>query len=215
MKAALLILPLTAGALAIPAIGGAQAVDHGQYGETWPVIEPDLMEVIKNRLETAERNGQLEELNRQFAEKVKARVMRPTPVAGLRHAVEDRVWEYDPAVTIERDVHDHKGNLIAAAGQRVNPLDHMALSQKMVFVDGDRPEEIAFARSLDAPEKLKIIFVKGSPFEMMRSHQQRFYFDQGGKLIGKFGIRHTPAVVEQDGDVLLVTEKALPGGSAS
>ena len=43
----------------------------------------------------------------------------------------------------------------------------------------------------------------------MKTHQRRFYFDQDGKLTGHFGIRHTPALVEQKGEVLLVTEQAI------
>jgi hypothetical protein len=38
----------------------------------------------------------------------------------------------------------------------------------------------------------KIIFVSGSPFDAMKPWQRRFYFDQGGTLTPKFGIRHTP-----------------------
>ena len=58
-------------------------------------------------------------------------------------------------------------------------------------------------------QKAKIIFVDGSPFELMKTHQRRFYFDQGGKLTGHFGIRHTPALVEQRGEILMVTEQAI------
>ena len=114
----------------LPGLPEARAVDHGQMGEAWPVIEPDLMEVIKARLEEARATGRLDELNEQFATRVKQRVMRPVPVAGIRAAEEDRTWEFDPAVTLESDIRDHQGNLIAMAGQRVNPLDTVALTQK-------------------------------------------------------------------------------------
>ena len=187
----------------------AQAVDHGQMGQTWPVIEPDLMSVIKARLDRAQANGELEELNQRFAEKVKARVMRPSSVAGIRRAEVTRSWEFDPAIVVENDIRDHKGNLIAAAGQRVNPLAAAPLSKKLVFVDGDDPKQVEWAMAHGSDQRAKIIFVNGSPFELMKTHQRRFYFDQEGKLTGHFGIRHTPAVVEQRGDVLLVEEEAL------
>jgi conjugal transfer pilus assembly protein TraW len=45
--------------------------------------------------------------------------------------------------------------------------------------------------------KAKIVFVSGSPFDEMKPRQRRFYFDQGGMLVARFGIRHTPAVVSQ------------------
>ena len=127
----------------------AQAVDHGQMGQTWPVIEPDLMSVIKARLDHAQATGKLDELNEQFADKVKQRVMRPVPVAGIRPASETRSWEFDPTLVVENDIRDHQGNLIAAAGQRVNPLAASGLSKKLVFVDGDSADEVAaFLRCL-------------------------------------------------------------------
>ncbi|MEO1489613.1 MAG: type-F conjugative transfer system protein TraW [Pseudomonadota bacterium] len=207
MRLALVIcLALGASASATPKTV-SQAVDHGQMGETWPVIEPDLLSVIKARLDHAQATGKLDELTQRFAERVKQRVMRPVPVAGITRAEETRSWEFDPSIVVENDIRDHKGNLIAAAGQRVNPLGLSGLSKSLVFVDGDDEDQIEWA--LDQGSQAKIIFVDGSPFELMKVHQRRFYFDQDGKLTGHFGITRTPARVEQHGEVLLVTEQAI------
>ena len=205
---ALLVLaaPLLLGA---NTAAGSSAVDHGQMGETWPVIEPDLMSVIKARLDRAQANGEIDALNRRFADKVKSRVMRPVPVAGISPATETRTWEFDPAIIVENDIRDHQGNLIATAGQRVNPFAVTGLSKKLLFVNGDDAGEVAWAVEKGSDNDTKIIFVKGSPFELMKVHQRRFYFDQQGKLTDHFGIRHTPALVEQDGDILQVTEQAI------
>lgn len=187
-----------------------QAIDHGQMGQTWPVAEPDLLSLIKARLDHAKATGKLDEMNRKFAERVKSRVMRPVPVAGISPAEETRSWEFDPSIRIDKDIRDHKGNLIAVAGQRVNPLSASPLSKKLVFIDGDDPAEVAWAIQHGSDARAKVIFVSGSPFELMKVHQRRFYFDQEGRLTGHFGIRRTPALVEQRGDVLLVTEQAIP-----
>ena len=206
---------LVAGGLAVSATassGGAvsgQRVDHGQMGQTWPIAEPDLLSVIKARLDHAAATGKLDQMNRQFAEKVKARVMRPVPVSGISPAEETRSWEFDPSIRIDKDIRDHKGNLIAVAGQRVNPLTAAALSKKLLFVDGDDPAEVEWAMKHGGDARAKIIFVDGSPFELMKVHQRRFYFDQDGRLTSYFGIRRTPALVEQRGDVLIVTEQAI------
>lgn len=190
----------------------AQAQDHGQMGQTWPVIEPDLLSVIKARLDHAQATGKLDEMNQQFAAKVKDRVMRPVPVPGMARAEETRSWEFDPAIVVENDIRDHQGNLIAARGQRVNPLATSGLSKKLVFVDGDDPAEVEWALGHGPDERAKIIFVDGSPFESMKTHQRRFYFDQEGKLSSHFGITRTPALVEAKGDLLLITEQAIPRG---
>ena len=43
----------------------------------------------------------------------------------------------------------------------------------------------------------------------MRTRKVRLYFDQGGNLTNKFGIKAVPAVVEQEGKMLKVREVAL------
>jgi conjugal transfer pilus assembly protein TraW len=184
-------------------------VDHGQMGQTWPVIEPDLLAVIKTRLDAAQASGKLDALNRQFADKVKQRVMQPGPVAGIAAATEVRSWEFDPAIVVENDIRDHRGNLIAVAGQRVNPLALSGLSKKLVFINGNDSAELAWAMQRGGEEAAKIIFVDGSPFTQMQTHRRRFYFDQDGRLTTHFGILHTPAVVERKGDLLLVTEHVI------
>lgn len=214
MRAAVTLLALAGLAVSAPALSGAQsrvnAVDHGQMGQTWPIAEPDLLSVIKARLDHAQATGKLDAMNRQFADKVKSRVMRPVPVEGITPAEETRSWEFDPSLRIDNDIRDHKGNLIAVAGQRVNPLAAAGLSKKLIFVDGDEPAEVAWAMQHGSDARAKIIFVDGSPFELMKVHQRRFYFDQDGRLTAFFGIRRTPALVEQKGDILLVTEQAIP-----
>ena len=187
----------------------SQAVDHGQMGETWPVIESDLMAVIKARLDRAQASGTLDELNQRFAAKVQQRVLRPVPVSGISRAEVTRTWEFDPSIVVESDVRDHQGNLIAAAGQRVNPLAASALTKKLIFVNGDDADEVEWALQNGSDTSAKIIFVDGSPFELMKTHQRRFYFDQSGKLTSHFGISHTPALVEQSGEILHVTEQAI------
>lgn len=56
----------------------------------------------------------------------------------------------------------------------------------------------------------KLILVKGAPLELMKARQRRFYFDQGGNLTEKFGIRAVPARVRQNGRMLEVSEITLP-----
>ncbi len=60
----------------------------------------------------------------------------------------------------------------------------------------------------------KLILVNGAPLEAMSTHKRRFYFDQTGFLSNKFGIAHTPAVVEQAGKVMRITEFAVSKASS-
>ena len=184
------------------------AHDYGQRGTVFPVIERDLLEQIHSRLMQMERSGESARLNEDLKRRTIARVNRPDPVAGIVLASEARRWQFDPTITLAADIRGAKGELIHAAGTRVNPLDSVGLRADLLFLDGDDPDQLAWALKQDANAKL--ILVKGAPLELMKARQRRFYFDQGGKLTERFGIRSVPARVRQQARLLEVSEIALP-----
>lgn len=201
------ILPL--GALLLAALPtGLQARDYGQRGAVFPVIERDLLEQIRTRLAQMEKSGETARLNQELKRRTIARVNRPDPVAGLIRASNTRSWPFDPTITLAADIRGVKGELIHAAGTRVNPLDSVKLRADLVFLDGDDPAQIQWA--LRQAANAKLILVKGAPLELMKAQQRRFFFDQGGKLTEKFGIKAIPARVRQNGRMLEVSEIALP-----
>jgi conjugal transfer pilus assembly protein TraW len=206
------VVTLVAAALLLGPMRG-EAKDYGQAGQAFPIIEPDLLATIEARLRRAEASGELTRMNEVFAKRVEAKVRRPKPVEGLTPARIARSWDYDPTVAIERDIRDQKGNLIAAAGQKVNPLDFVAIRQDLVFIDGDNTDQLAWATARYTDLNAKIIFVNGSPIEQMTAKKRRFYFDQEGRLTSTFGIEHTPAIVSQAGKVMRVTEMVIKSGS--
>ena len=185
------------------------ARDYGQQGTIWPVVEPDLLAQIHARLTHLERTGETAKLGEELKRRTIARVNRPEPVAGLGSAAAARSWRFDPTIVVERDIADAKGRVIVAAGTRVNPLDTVPLRAPLVFLDGDDPEQLAWATRRFASTKAKLILVRGAPLELMKARQHRFYFDQGGTLVKHFGIRAVPATVEQQGRVLIVTEQPV------
>ena len=201
------VLPCIALSLAILPTQ-AQARDYGQRGELFPIVERDLLEQIHSRLVQMEKSGETARLNQELKRRTIARVNRPNPVPGLTSAQESRNWIFDPTITLAHDIRGAQGELIHAAGTRVNPLDSVKLRSDLLFLNGDDPAQIRWALEQDA--KAKLILVKGAPLELMKARQRRFYFDQGGKLTEKFGIRAVPARVRQKGRVLEVSQIALP-----
>jgi conjugal transfer pilus assembly protein TraW len=193
----------------------AAAKDYGQHGTLWPVIEPDLLQQIEARLKHLEASGETARLNERLKQRTIARVNRPEPVAGITEAVTLRSWQFDPTISAERDIADQKGRIIIARGTRVNPLDTVSLRAPLVFLDGDDPAQLAWASARYGKTNAKLILVRGAPLALMKARQRRFYFDQGGTLVAHFGIRAVPAVVEQQGRVLRITETPVkPGGRA-
>ena len=210
-RALLLVAAATLAVFAVP----ASARDYGVAGALFPVVEPDLLATIHARLTTLEQTGATRRLNAELQRRSIARVNRPAPVEGLTRAEAPRSWLFDPAIVLADDISDDRGRLIMARGTRVNPLDSVALRQALVFFDGDDPAQLAWAlqRAANKPpgaKPAKLILVRGAPLELMRTRQRRFYFDQGGTLIRHFSIRALPALVEQQGRQLRISEIALP-----
>ena len=199
--------------LSVSLTSATRARDHGIVGQAFPIIESDLMATMEAKLQHLQATGGIDRMNKELARRAEARVRRPKPVDGITAASEARSWAYDPTIVIEHDVQDQKGNYIARAGQSVNPLDFTVVRQALVFVDGDDAVQMAWATSRYTDLTAKIILVNGSPIEEMTARKRRFYFDQEGRLTGKLGIRHTPAVAVQDGRVMKLSEIKLKGNS--
>lgn len=187
----------------------AMARDYGQQGAVFPVVEADLLTVIRKKLTDMQASGAIDRANRTLAARTAARVRRPAPVDGIVAAIEPRGWIVDPTITVRQDLRDAKGRVVVAAGTRVNPLDTVPLRQRLVFLDGDDPAQVAWATSRTTALNAKLILVKGSPFALMKAERRRFFFDQSGTLTRQLGIRAVPAVVEQQGRTLSIRELVL------
>ena len=200
IRCAALVLATAATLLALP----AAAKDLGVRGATWPVAEPDLLEEIETRLIELQRSGELARLENEARARARRSLEEPEPVPGIAPAREQRSRLFDPGITVAQDIRTADGTLIAAVGTRVNPLERLPLTRDLIFIDGRREAEIAWALGHGRPAK--IVLLAGRPLDLMRRHRRPFFFDTGGRLAARFGIAATPTLVEQDGVRLRLTE---------
>ena len=201
--------------LLLSALGGpAAAVDYGVFGAVFPVEEPSVLDTIMNRLTEMEGNGELAQMQQDMQDTARARINRPRPVEGMRHAEAYRHYNVDLSIILDRDLADHRGVVFARAGTRVNPLEHSRFNQRLVFIDGDDPDQVAFAVDLADREQVKIILVNGAPLELTETHQKLFYFDQGGVISARFGLTVVPSVVTRADPLMMVEEIPVSGGSS-
>ena len=184
-------------------------VDLGVVGPVYPVQEPDLLQAIEARLREKERTGELARLQRQGIARAEASLREPTPVAGPKRTVAPRVTYVDPSLHVARDFLAPDGTTLVRAG-RINPLDHVQLSSRLLFFDARDPNQIAHAaRLIDQHQgRVKPILVGGSFADLTRRWQRPVYYDQGGALVRRLGIRQVPALVSQEGRRLRVEELA-------
>ena len=198
-------------ALAVVLLAGpAFAKDLGVRGRTWPIAETDLLVHIETRLSDLERSGDLARFEREAAERARARIEEPLRVAGMTPAREARSWLFDPAVTVARDIVAADGAVIAAAGTRIEPFAHRPLTRDLLFIDGTRPAEVAWALGYAKPST--IVLVAGRPFDLARAYGRPFFFDQDGALAARLGLGATPSLVTQEGLKLRIAEIALEDG---
>ena len=200
-------------ALALPLFSPVSAKDLGVRGTTWPVAEPDLLERIEARLSAMERSGELARHESQARARARSRLEAPEPVPGIAPARERRSRTFDPSVVVDRDLLAPDGTLLAAAGTRIDPFAHSPLTRDLLFIDGRRPAEVAWALGHEGPSK--IVLLAGRPLALARRHGRTFFFDQGGRLKERLGLRFTPSLVTRDGAHLRIDEIPLEDGAGA
>jgi conjugal transfer pilus assembly protein TraW len=90
----------------------ACAEDLGTIGPTYPIVERDLIEVIKNKFRRVEKTGELAQLQESYKQHVINGIERPKPVAGIRPSEMARTFYIDPTWTLDRNVADEKGSVL-------------------------------------------------------------------------------------------------------
>ena len=183
------------------------AKNLGVRGAVWPVAEPDLLAQIEARLGVMEVSGELARMRGEAVARARKRIEAPPRVEGIGPARIRRTRLFDPSVTVERDIRTHDGVLIAARGVRINPLDAGPLTRDLLFIDGARSVEVAWALRRERPAR--IVLLAGRPLDLMRTHGRPFFFDQGGRLSRRLGLLATPSVVTAEGSALRITEVPL------
>tara|TARA_R110001606_G_scaffold233942_1_gene381548 strand:- start:48575 stop:49234 length:660 start_codon:yes stop_codon:yes gene_type:complete len=196
--------------LVLPLPSTVAAGDFGILGQTWEIAEPDFLLTINSKLKGLEASGELDRLNQQMVKRTKHRVRNPHPVSGISETTKPKTWLHDPSIVVGKDILDHKGRVIAASGTKSNPLENVKFNRRMVFIQGNSKEQIDWAVREFGGFNSRIIFVDGSPFDEMKERKQKFYFDQRGFLVKKFGISQVPAIIEGEGSFLRIREVLPP-----
>lgn len=199
--------------LACLAPAPALARDYGMLGTVFPVEEQSILETIMTRLETMDASGEMAALKSEMQNKTRDYALRPHPVGFVTTTETYRQFEIDLSVRVERDLADQNGVVFARAGTIINPLDYSTFSERIVMIDGDDPDQVAFALSIASEEPTKIILTSGAPLALTKEHGVLFWFDQKGVFARKFQIAHVPAVITRSYPMMLVEE--IPASTAA
>jgi conjugal transfer pilus assembly protein TraW len=187
-------------------------VDHGVHGELFEIMEEDMIKVLMRRLNQLKESGKLEEFQQEFQRKARKSVLEPKKVSHITPTTHERVFYVDSTLTIEGDIVlpegiPHAGHVLARKGDRINPLHTLKPHKGLLFIDGDDEVQQQFA--VEHAHQFDIILVKGKPLALEEHLNLPIFFDQGGIITKRYGIKHVPAKMEIDGDRLKFTEFKL------
>ena len=195
----------------------AAAKDFGTQGHSYQITEQEFLQMIAERLNKIDMKKEQEKMQKV----VRDRVENPRAIEAVKPATSTRSFYFDPTYTLDKDVVLPCGKILHRAGTQVNPLEHMDLNRRLLFIDARRIEQVKWLREeLDKPlpdqkeaVEDKVILVGGSPSTLKKllkdEHKNKVYFDQNGELTARFGITGSPAVVVQDGLRLKIDEIKL------
>ncbi|XVN41976.1 MAG: type-F conjugative transfer system protein TraW [Rickettsia endosymbiont of Argas persicus] len=176
--------------------------DYGVRGHVFPIIEESLLEVIMAKLQTVQHNDDLEKMQEEFKNKVQQKISRPTPVLAIAKANKNRSWYYNPSFIQKTDIKDQTGSIIVKAGTSVNPLEKISWEAPLMFIDGDDEQQIKWVKLRIG----KLVLTSGNPIKIAKKLNKPVFFDQGGVLTTRFKIKAVPAVIEQEGILLKISE---------
>ncbi|MFN7098022.1 MAG: type-F conjugative transfer system protein TraW [Gammaproteobacteria bacterium] len=184
----------------------------GVIGEVFPIIEPDLLQEIHQKLVYLQQTGQLNAVMEKMQNEAKKQIVRPVPVSGMTTTIVNHVRMFDPSIILDKDIVDAEGHVLWRKGTVVNPLVNVHLHEKLIFFNADDPKQLVWAeqKMANSTQAVKPILVEGDWSELMKKWHKPVYFDQGGHLTTRFGITHVPAEVTQENVYFRIEEDVPP-----
>ncbi len=182
-------------------------------GAVYPIVETDMRVMLQHKADALQHSDAWQALQARIQRDAREAIEHPQSVDGITPAIENRAWQMTPSATLTHPIADAQGRVILPMGYTVYPLRTIALHHRYVFIDSERKQEVQWVRQqCGATTRLlpcRIILTAGRPMELSNRLGVPIYFDQQGKISSSFGIHHTPAVMQQQGEHLLLKEVAL------
>ncbi len=177
--------------------------DFGHRGEVFVIEEENLITVLQRKMAQDSSNIVTGSAFQAIIEAAKHPRSPNIPLEAKKY----RIYYYDPTFITQESITDKNGAILFPKGTKINPLTHTKLSTGLLFLNGDDPAHLNWARSQE--RSFKWILVQGNPFELEEQEQRPVYFDQKGFSVSKFKIQQIPARVTQEDLHLKIEEIPL------
>jgi conjugal transfer pilus assembly protein TraW len=190
----------------VPRDSGSSEADL-VVGPTYEIKEPSMLEEMMKKLRADEASGVMRRRMEEGQARALDSLQNPRPNDRISRASAPRTWYYDPSIVVTENIMA-EGKVIVPAGTRVNPLDKVNWSKTWVFIDARDPPQLSYAKRAVSQMRgnAKVVLTGGKLKDTSMALGQAVYFDQGARLVSRFGIGATPATVRQEGKRLRIDE---------
>lgn len=189
-----------------------EETDLGQWGSTYPIEEVDLIEDMKSRVALIDWDKKKENAYKNYWQKAS--------FIDLPNAQEDREYEFDPTVTVTKDILGATGEILAHKGQRFNPLDMLPFTKTIFIFDATNKKQSMFVKEqideLKAASKAFILIttrIDGTrgwkAFDDIEALYKRPVYLLNKQLKNRFSINKVPTIISAQGRVFIIKEKKL------
>lgn len=185
----------------------ANAESLGTYGRAYPIKERDAIEAMKDAVRQKLANGGKEQMIKGAQDRYLASLNNVTTPPGIQAARTNATRLVDLTETVPETITDGRGNVVAAAGTKINPLAIKPLTKKVFFIDARDQRQLDLVKQ-HASGNDKVILLGGSVFKANKYLKRMVYLDIPG-LHKRMQVRKLPSVISQQGQLLKVQEIAL------
>jgi conjugal transfer pilus assembly protein TraW len=176
----------------------------GSVGETYPVIEADVVAELRQEAAKLAAKNKLP-LSRQM------KTYQPANLHPLPRATENKSFPVDMSYTLSQDLLDGQDNLLYAKGYTFNPLDYIAFPGGLVVIDGADPVQIEWFKKTPyaGNHRVRLLLSNGSAFELTEKlNRPVFYLTND--IAERLQLEAVPSIVVQNENKMLVQEVMLP-----
>ena len=167
----------------------------GVYGQVYEILEPDMMDVIKNERPVITR------------ERVMSKIKKSLSVSyDIPYAKKEKIKIINFSYTVPHDIVIN-GNLVAKKGDVLNPLEKMTLNEKYLFIRGDQVDNF---NELLKDRTVKPVITKGNLDEIIKKYPDIRFYMASRSLLELFQVKEIPAIVYQPKGEKYIIVKTIP-----
>jgi len=191
----MLVMSIALGSVLLASSG--QIKNIGTIGSTYPVIEPDLAEEVRARINKVKMARIMDEHRQNYKAK---------DIYALPTAKRDRIFFVDMTFTLDHDIPGENGEIMYKRGLTWNPLEYVTPPELVVINGEDDKQREWFEKSPYSKNlKIKLLTSAGFATPLIQQLQRPVYY-LTKPIADRLQLAAAPSVITKNGKKLMVQE---------